>query len=117
VGLIDGFIQIGAAAGVRIGDCHASPGAPPDFIGRLTGGILRVMQRIASIGITVGPAVDRNGRDVPVGIEIGRSKQLLQEVQNVSLDVLITGAQQLCPANAELVRRRQTAGAKGAGQV
>src|SRR5271170_4960743 len=107
VGLVDRGVRIGGSAGVGIGDGDAAEAGAADDMRRLPVGPVRIEQRIIFVGVTVRPAVDRDGGNVAGRIETAGTEDARQLVADVALEGLEARGVDVALACAMLVELRQ----------
>src|ERR1700693_602096 len=116
--LIDGLVCVGVSTSVGVSDGDAPVGLARYFAGSLSSlQPKRIEQRVVFVGVTVGPTIDRNGRDVACGIEAAGTQCARQLLADVAFHGLEAGGVKLHAARDVLLARRMSRAARGLHHV
>src|ERR1700730_1835098 len=107
VGLVDRLIGVRRGRGVRVRYRNPAKGLAGDFARLFPGWPVRIEKSVVLVCVPVRPTVDRNGIDVPRGIEASRTQHTKELIADVALENLKRRRQQISPACDVLLPLRQ----------
>ena len=105
--LVDRRVDRGLSPRVGVGHGNPPEACPADHVRELVRSIHEVEQRVVGVGVSVSPAVDRNGLDVSCRIEAAARKRPGELSTNLTLDLGEWRPQHPIALGPELLARRQ----------
>ncbi len=104
VGLVDGVVHPGVAAGIGVGDRHRTEGLAGELEHRLLV-VVRIVQRIGHVAVAVRPAVDGDRGDVARAGKSARPEHAVEIVADALLEIREGHRIELALPDAELGAR------------
>ena len=104
--LVDRDIGIGGRTGIRVRDRDASKRLPSDFMRRLPGRPLGIVERVVFVPVPVRPAIDGDGLDVARRVEAAIGQHPRELLANPALERGERRLQQLEATRFVLLSRR-----------
>src|SRR5215813_9659311 len=107
ISFVDRGIGIGSGSDVGIGDCNSPERFASNFAGALSRWPFGIEKIVVCVGVTMRPAVHRDGEDIASRIESARRQNSSEWIANVPLESLESSGKQVAAPGAVLVAFRK----------